>query len=337
MQGSSAPSGTAAAVSLSVGPAAAQMRAAATAFLAALTAEQHAVTRGELDDPGYRDWTYKPGPRPGLAVEDMSGQQRDLAFALLATALSPDGLASARSIMALEPVLRDLEKLKGDPKWPLRGEGRYWFRVLGQPTAGAAWAWRVNGHHLAIHVALAGDQVSVTPQFFGANPATHLEGGTTVRTLLAEDQLGFQLLGQLTPAELATAVTSHSAPWDLATRHDPLLDSRRVPTGLRYRDMAEPARALLVKLVEYYLGRSLPPFAGAAWRAVVDAGLDDVSFGWAGSLTHDAPHYYSVLGPTYLLEYATTNASPNHVHTIWRDAQHDWGDDILATHYAREH
>jgi hypothetical protein len=336
MQGSSAPSETAPA-SLDAGPAAARMRAAAAAFLATLTAAQQAVTCGELDDPGYRDWTYKPGPRPGLALEDMSDRQRDLAFALLATALSPDGLASARSIMALEPVLRDLEKLKGDPKWPLRGEGRYWFRVLGQPTDGAPWAWRVNGHHLAIHVALAGDQISVTPQFFGANPATHLENGTTVRTLLAEDQLGFQLLAQLTPEELGAAVTSHSAPWDLATRHDPLLDSRRVPTGLRYADMAEQSRTLLVELVEYYLGRSLPPFASAAWQTVVDAGLDQVSFSWAGSFTRDTPHYYSVLGPTFLLEYATTNASPNHVHTVWRDAQHDWGDDILAAHYAREH
>ena len=45
-------------------------------------------------------------------------------------------------------------------------------------------------------------------------------------------------------------------------------------------------------------------------------------------------HYYCVAGPTFLLEYDNTQDNANHTHSVWRDLRNDWGDDLLARHYA---
>ena len=74
--------------------------------------------------------------------------------------------------------------------------------------------------------------------------------------------------------------------------------------------------------------------ADAAWEAAIDAGLDAVTFAWAGSLERGEGHYYAVRGPTFLLEYDNTQDDANHIHSVWRDLRRDWGGDLLAAHYA---
>ena len=41
------------------------------------------------------------------------------------------------------------------------------------------WAWRINGHHLLAQATVVGDQISGAPHFFGAEPATVLDGPHT--------------------------------------------------------------------------------------------------------------------------------------------------------------
>ena len=48
-------------------------------------------------------------------------------------------------------------------------------------------------------------------------------------------------------------------------------------------------------------------------------------------------HYYCVAGPTFLLEYDNTQDDANHIHSVWRDLRNDWGEDLLARHYADHH
>ena len=177
---------------------AAAMREAAAALLAALGPEQHAAATAPFETPDHREWTYLPGPRAGLSLREMDDAQRELAMRLLATGLSERGLATARDVMALEQVLGDLERAVGRPGWERRHPGHFWVRVLGTPDARAPWAWRVNGHHLAVHVTLVGDEVAGTPQFFGANPAVVPRGPHQgLRTLPLEEDLARELLGLL--------------------------------------------------------------------------------------------------------------------------------------------
>ena len=62
-----------------------------------------------------------------------------------------------------------------------------------------------------------------------------------------------------------------------------------------------------------------------------------MTFAWAGPLERGQGHYYAVRGPTFLVEYDNTQDNANHIHSVWRDLRRDWGDDLLAAHYASAH
>jgi hypothetical protein len=44
-----------------------------------------------------------------------------------------------------------------------------------------------------------------------------------------------------------------------------------------------------------------------------------------------------VRGPRFLIEYDNTQNDANHIHAVWRDFTNDWGEDLLAAHYAQSH
>ena len=65
--------------------------------------------------------------------------------------------------------------------------------------------------------------------------------------------------------------------------------------------------------------------------------LLDVHFAWAGGIERGQPHYYRIQGPRFLAEYDNTQRDVNHIHSVWRDPEGDFGDDVLAQHRARFH
>lgn len=314
------------------------MADAALAFVESLDAGQRSEACAPFDAPDRREFTYLPGPRPGLALVDMTGPQRQRAMELLATGVSGRGLSTARAIMQLEEILAEIERSTGSSGWRRRNPEHYWFRVLGSPGAVEPWAWKVGGHHLAVHMTVVGGDIAGTPQFFGANPAQVPEGHADagLRTLPEEEDLGRALVTGLAPEHRDIAVVSDTAPDDILTRRDPVADAGRIPSGLLAADMDGEHRDLLERLIRQYLERVIPEVSGAAWAEIKAAGVERISFRWAGSMTPGPGHghYYAVLGPTFLLEYDNTQSNANHVHTVWRDLRHDWGDDLLAQHYA---
>ena len=63
----------------------------------------------------------------------------------------------------------------------------------------------------------------------------------------------------------------------------------------------------------------------------------NIRFAWAGGLERGQPHYYRILGPTFLVEYDNTQNNANHVHSVWRDLTNDFGEDVLKRHYDQSH
>jgi hypothetical protein len=206
--------------------AARRMADAAQRWLDLLDPTQRARASFPFDSDERCVWDYRPVPRHGLALKDMSGGQRDRALALLDAGLSLRGAAQVRAIMALEPVLGEIERLAGRANWARRDPALYWFAVFGEPGGAQPWAWRVGGHHVAVPVTVVErDFVAVTPLFLGANPAAVPHGPHAgQRTLAAEEDL-----------------------------------------------------------------------------------------------------------------YDNTQNDANHTHSVWRDLTHDWGEDLLAAHYAASH
>ncbi|MEV6904640.1 DUF3500 domain-containing protein [Amycolatopsis sp. NPDC051372] len=313
------------------------MRAIAREFLDSLAEDERAEAGGVLDDGGFREWKYNPGARPGLRIDALTGVQRELVYALLAAGMSPSGVTTLHSIMELEVPLKAIEKAIDHPRWPIRNPLAYYVRIFGDPTTDSAWAWRFNGHHVGVHFTVVGDEISATPQMFGANPRVHTApDGSLVRTLAVEEDLGIGLMNDLSADQLVRAQLSADSPWDIASRNDPVVDIDFADRGIRYDELSGAQRDTVNAIIQLYLTRCADPLARQALREIEDAGRDAIRFSWAGptgQIDNAMMIYYSVSGPTFLLEADRVNGNPNHIHTVWRDLRHDWGTDLLAEHY----
>jgi hypothetical protein len=60
-------------------------------------------------------------------------------------------------------------------------------------------------------------------------------------------------------------------------------------------------------------------------------------FAWAGVEQRGGPHYYRIQAPAFLIEYDNTQNNANHIHSVWRDFNGDFGLDLLAMHYQASH
>lgn len=306
---------------------------AAQAFLKSLTPEQRATATYPLDNAERYDWHFVPRARKGISYKQMSAPQRPLAQAFLRTVLSQRGLLTAEQIIDLENVLREMG---GNPA--VRDPGVYYFTFFGEPAAGKPWGFRFEGHHLSLNGTVAGcARITVTPTFLGANPAGVREGSRKgMRVLGTEEDLGRELAKSLTAEQAKAASLPGEVPPDILTG-----TNRRVsplaPAGLPLARMTASQQETLRKLVRHYLERYRMQVAKAEWDEIEHAGWEKVHFAWAGATEPGQPHYYRVQGPTFLLEYDNTQNNANHIHTVWRNFQQDFGDDALKRHYEEAH
>ena len=312
----------------------AEMADAAKNFLAALTPEQKAKATFAFAGPERTDWHFIPRERKGLTIKAMTQEQRLLAHALLATGLSHRGYAKAVSIMSLEAVLTELEK--GKIGGAVRDPELYFVSVFGTPGGPEPWGWRVEGHHLALNFTTVGDAApALTPSFFGTNPGEIRTGPRTgTRVLAAEEELGRTLVKALTEEQRQEAVILAEAPKEIF--NVPGRNASK-PEGIAQDKLTAEQSALLAKLIKEYLFRCRPDVAAEEWAKIEKAGLEKLHFAWAGGVERGQPHYYRVQGGSFVLEYDNTQNEANHVHSLWRDFDHDFGADLLGEHYKAAH
>ena len=312
-----------------------EMAMAANNFLAALTPEQKTQATFEFKDAERENWHFIPRARKGLPIKDMSSDQRLLAQALLVSGLSNRGYEKAVSIMSLDAVLKVLEQ--GKTSAPMRDPDNYYLTIFGVPGGGAPWGWRFEGHHLSLNYALSGDAApSMTPSFFGSNPGEVKSGPRTgTRILGMEEDLGRTLVKSLTEEQLKVALINTVPPKDIV--NDPKRIDPTSPEGLAQSQFTPEQTATLMKLIKEYLFRCRPDVAAEDLAKVEKAGLDKLHFAWAGGLERGQPHYYRIQGGHFVLEYDNTQNDANHVHSIWRDFDHDFGVDLLKEHLDATH
>jgi hypothetical protein len=306
----------------------------ANAFLKSLPADLRAKASFPLEAPERLAWNFVPMERVGVSLLKLDDAQSERLGPLLATALSPEGLLAARGVMKHENILRRVETEAGVANASRRDPGLYYTAIFGKPARGSAWSWRFEGHHLSINVSeLPGEPPAVGPVFIGANPARVLTGPNAGFRLLAdEEDFGRALITMLPEASRRTALIRDTAFAEILTGNDPKVRSLELE-GLAAADMSAEEKAQLRRLIELYVARLTPASAKDALARLDRAGFDKVRFAWAGGIETGQPHYYRVHGPTMLIEYDDTQNNANHIHTVYRDLDRDFGGDALRAHY----
>jgi len=314
---------------------AAAMAKNANAFLDSLSAEQKAKAALPFEGEERLRWHFIPNemfPRKGLMIKDMNESQRRLAHDLLRSGLSARGYTKVTSIIELEDILKVIE---AGGRFA-RNKDEYLFSVFGTPGAKGNWGWRVEGHHISLRFAVVdgavkGD-VSSSPMFLGTNPAEVQDGVKKGLRVLAEEEDAARALLASLPADLMMqAIANAVAPNDILTMNKnditPLPDQ-----GVTYSALPAKQQALLVRLIEVYTSNMEADLAAARMTRLRNAGLDTIRFAWLGETEKGKKHYYSVQGPTFLIEYDNTQNNGNHIHSVWRDFNGDFGRDVLRDH-----
>jgi hypothetical protein len=343
-----------------------RMAAAASGFLATLTAEQRRLACGPFgDDSQRRDWSFLPAPeRPGLRIGDLDSGQRKLAHELILAGTSLPGYAKVVSVMAMEHVLRALTQASQPQVAHLFDPGRYCLRVFGDPGRGDSpgpWGWQLAGHHVSLNFTVVdGRYVCPAPCMLGAQPAAY----GVLAPLADDEEAGYRFVNSLDDGQRRAAIIYHRAPPDVATRLVPKIGDterpdpvfapepdyviseaerdilsyvRASPKGLPARQLAKEQLSELVGLVGRFAQRLPDDVADAEFRRVEQAGLDNLAFAWAGRTEPGQRHYFRIQGPTLLIEHDNTQGAGNHIHSVWRDPSGDFGDDLLAEHYRLHH
>jgi hypothetical protein len=309
----------------------------ASAAAASLVSATPPAARAALLQPfaldARGDWHYTPRRRSGIAWRDMSAAQRAATTDLLRSALSENGLDKVRAVMALEIALRELETFG-----PQRDPENYAIAIFGEPDGGSrAWGWRIEGHHLSLHWTLQGDHyVATLPQFFGANPArASRDFGAAVRAgarvLGGEEDLARALLNSLSPQQRASAIFDTRPYGDIVTRNAARVQLPEAK-GVAFAALSAAQQAQLLSLVSVFAEHLRPELAQARLARVrANDGLQTLRFGWVGAVEPGQPFYFRVQGAAFVIEF--DNSGGNHVHSVWRDVDGDWGRDVLAEHY----
>lgn len=316
-----------------------EMSEAAANFLAALSADQQRRAGYLFKDEERRNFHFFPIPRRGIPFKELNAAQLALAHALLSTGLSPRGYAKATTVMSLGQILRDT-----DPKNPnpYRDSDQYYVTIFGKPDPKGTWGWRIEGFHLSLNFTVVGGKsLAGAPSFFGAHPAVVKDGPRKgLEVLRLEEDLGRQLAKSFDREQRIAAL------FDLPKFEDTvggLLtgNARKIeglkPRGLPVSRMDPRQKEILAALLREHAGRLRGELAEADLAKIARAGIENVHFSWSGGMEAGQPHHYMIHGPTFLVELDNTQDEANHVHTIWRDLENDFGEDLLRRHYAEHH
>lgn len=290
-------------------------------------------------------WFYTPTDHGGVPLGDMTPSQQQLVFRLLAAALTPSGYATACTIIGLDNILDQVEGFHPAPlpgRERFRDPGLYSVCIFGDPASGT-WSWRIGGHHLSLHRTFVdGSLTSATPSFFGCDPAdTRLLGGHLLRPLAVYEDLGRELVHAL-----PDAVASPHAPIDMASGNRPFLaegDSTMNLFALMRGGSGDPPEVdpaiPLTREPKGVTSPELQPLVDAFAEQVPDLAIDasGMRFLWAGGIEKGEPHYYRLQDDRWLIEYDNVQRDVNHIHTVVRSWDGDFGRDVLSAHHAAHH
>jgi hypothetical protein len=313
---------------------------AAVTFLGVLTPEQRSASTFAANDLEWRRWNnVHRAARAGISFKEMTEPQRTSAYALLRSGLSAKGLEKTRNVMRLNETIAEMTN-----KFTEYGEGLYNLTVMGEPSMTEPWGWQLEGHHLVINYFVLGDQVVMTPSFWGSEPVTAESGKYAGTSVLQDEQnKGLALMQSLTAAQQRQATITPGKKAANNAQTQAFRDNVQMPyAGIKASALNEQQREALVELIAEYVDNMAEGHAKIRMTEV-RAHLGDTHFGWIGETAADSVFYYRIHSPVILIEFdhQTPVALPGprepgrrHIHSVVRTPNgNDYGKDLLRQHY----
>jgi uncharacterized protein DUF3500 len=314
---------------------------AARAFLDSLTDDQLSAVQFGIHDLEWRDWSNVDSyTREGVQLADMTDAQQTAGMALLGKALSAKGLTLSKNIMKINGIAGELidqaDRFADD---------LYYFTVMGTPSTTDPWGFQFEGHHLVVNYFVLGDQVVMSPNFFGSEPTTVTSDGETTTVFTDEIAAALAAVNALSPAEQATAIISADKTGDdnqAEAFTDNLVSAYE---GVNVAGLPSGAQQKVLALVEQFVANMDSGHADVA-MAEIRKHLDETYFAWVGATDDDAVFYARVQSPVLYLEFDCELPGPigqamgdeqvpsrKHIHSVVRTPNgNDYGKQLLRQH-----
>src|SRR5712675_2225031 len=105
------------------------------------------------------------------------------------------------------------------------------------------------------------------------------------------------------------------------------------PNGLSAAKMTAAQYDKLMTIVELYASNVPQAMAERRLELARKQPKDATFFAWTGAVERGGLHYYRIQTPGFLIEMDCTQDQGNHIHSVWRDYENDFGLDLLKAHY----
>jgi hypothetical protein len=219
--------------------------------------------------------------------------------------------------------------------------------VMGTPSATEPWGWQVDGHHLIINYFVLGDQVVMTPSFFGSEPVIATKGKYAGTRILQEEQAdGLAFINALDASQRARAIVRADKRGNdnvgEAWQDNVVVPYEGLPASMLTGDQSRQ----LLDLVERYIG-TMDDGHAKVKMAEVRAHMQETYVSWKGGTAPDSVFYYRIHSPVVLIEFDHQTPAGlrgqypagvpfrEHVHVVIRTPNgNDYGKDLLRQHYA---
>lgn len=300
------------------------MAKAALDLTKSLNEDQRSRLRFPFDSPERDKWSVVPFGVAGVPLREMEEGARRALRALCASALSEQGLKTLDTVRILDGILTTQEAATGRVS-EFHGSERYFITIYGNPEGKSPWGWRFEGHHLSLNVTHQnGGWTSVAPFYVGSQPALVKEGEHKgLRLVGPEDDLARNLFLSFNSEQRLSATLRGTQPTNVVmlAKRKTIDDSGGIPWSELNGDQQEK----LTAMVNLWLGRRSKTISAVRGQTLGEEELAQLTFGWIGSAELHAGHYWRIVGAGLTIEHSAPTSDPDHVHTLWRDAEEDLG------------
>lgn len=132
----------------------------------------------------------------------------------------------------------------------------YYWTLMGTPSATEPWGFQADGHHLVINYFVLGDQVVMSPCFWGCEPTSMEIGGTRTEVMREEIEAALAVVNSLGSAQRSTAILKSEKDHDEITAgaftDNAVVEYKGMPDG----ELTPAQRRLLLALINRFVGKA---------------------------------------------------------------------------------